>query len=34
MSAHEATLTPRTRGPLSDEERDRIDAYWLSLIHI
>jgi xylulose-5-phosphate/fructose-6-phosphate phosphoketolase len=28
MSAHEATLTPRTHGPLSDEERDRIDAYW------
>ena len=28
MTDRTATLTPNIAGPLSDEERDRIDAYW------
>ncbi len=28
MTVHEPSTTPLTHGPLSDEERDRIDAYW------
>ncbi len=28
MTVHEPSAAPLTHGPLSDEERDRIDAYW------